>query len=270
MKTLVITGGSSGVGYALVRRLVGAGHQVINLDVNAPPSAVGAFVHCDLAVESSITTALASIPDAIDGLVNVAGIARATDPTRVVAVNFLGLRLLTQELTNRLTQQGSIVSVSSIAGRDWKSRLDRIQPLLATHSMAEGLAWCEANREGFARDPYTFSKRCVTAFTLQEAQRHAGKSTRINCVSPGGIDTPLTPQFEALMGKAQSDWTNAQTGRAATPDEIAEAIEMLLFSPRWVNGVDLPVDDGYSAGIDTGWIDFQTSPVLLARAAKQK
>ena len=71
------------------------------------------------------------------------------------------------------------------------------------------------------------------------------------------------------MGKAQSDWTNAQTGRAATPDEIAEAIQMLLFGPRWVNGVDLPVDDGYSAGIDTGWIDFRTSPVLLARALKQ-
>jgi hypothetical protein len=45
---------------------------------------------------------------------------------------------------------------------------------------------------------------------------------------------------------------------------------MLLFGPRWVNGVDLPVDDGYSAGIDTGWIDFQTSPVMLGRAAKQK
>ena len=112
MKTLVITGGSSGVGLALMHRLVGAGHQVINLDVTAPASAVGAFVRCDLAVESSITTALAAIPDAVDGLVNVAGIARATDPTKVVAVNFLGLRLLTQELTNRLTQQGSIVSVS--------------------------------------------------------------------------------------------------------------------------------------------------------------
>ena len=270
MKTVVITGVSSGVGYALVRRLVSNGHRVISLDVVAPTTHVSEFVHCDLGLESSITGALATIPDAVDGLVNVAGIARATDPTRVVAVNFLGLRLLTQTLTNRLTQHGSVVSVSSIAGRDWKGRLDRIQPLLATRSMAEGLAWCESNREGFARDPYTFSKRCVTAFTLLEAQRHAGQSTRINCISPGGIDTPLTPQFEALMGKAQSDWTNAQTGRAATPDEIAEAIQMLLFGPRWVNGVDLPVDDGYSAGLDSGWIDFRTSPVMRARAAKQR
>lgn len=270
MKTLVITGGSSGVGNALVRRLVSAGHQVINLDVTAPSVAVSTFIHCDLAVESSISRALASIPDTVDGLVNVAGIARAIDPAKVISVNFLGLRLLTHELTNRLTPGGSIVSVSSIAGRDWKGRLDRIQPLLATRSMAEGLAWCESNRDGFARDPYTFSKRCVTAFTLQEAQRHAGQSTRINCVSPGGIDTPLTPQFEALMGKAQSDWTNAQTGRAATPDEIAEAIQMLLFGPRWVNGVDLPVDDGYSAGIDSGWIDFRNSPVMQARAAKPR
>lgn len=270
MRTLVITGGSSGVGNALVQRLVGNGHRVINLDIASPSVVLSDFIHCDLANESSITNALSSIPATVDGLVNVAGIARATDPSTVIAVNFLGLRLLTRELTNRLTPDGRIVSVSSIAGRDWKGRLDRIQPLLATRSMAEGLVWCEANREGFARDPYTFSKRCVTAFTLQEAQRHAGKSTRINCVSPGGIDTPLTPQFEALMGKAQSDWTNAQTGRAATPDEIAEAIQMVLFGPSWVNGVDLPVDDGYSAGIDTGWIDFRTSPVMLARAAKQR
>ena len=268
MKTLIVTGGSSGVGQALVHRLVSSGHDVINLDVVEPAVSAGRFLHTDLSSEQTIDATLDRLPGSIDGLANIAGIARAADPAKVIAVNFLGLRKLTQALTGRLAEGGSIVCVSSIAGRDWKGRLERIQPLLATPSMAAGLAWCESNQGVFARDPYTFAKRCVTAFTLLEAARHAGRSTRINCVSPGGIDTPLTPQFEALMGKAQSDWTNAQTGRAATPDEIAEAVEMLLFAPRWINGVDLPVDDGYSAGLDAGWIDFRQSPVMRARAEK--
>ena len=48
MKTLVITSGSSGVGYALVRRLVSNGHRVISLDVVAPTTQEIEFVHCDL------------------------------------------------------------------------------------------------------------------------------------------------------------------------------------------------------------------------------
>ena len=89
---------------------------------------------------------------------------------------------------------------------------------------------------------------------------------RINCVSPGPVETPLYPQFEELMGKAQSDWTKEQTGRAATPDDIAEVIAMLLTQPcGWLNGVDIPVDGGYSAGIEAGWIDFASSPVMLHR-----
>jgi NAD(P)-dependent dehydrogenase (short-subunit alcohol dehydrogenase family) len=68
------------------------------------------------------------------------------------------------------------------------------------------------------------------------------------------------------MGKAQSDWTKAQTGRAATPEDIAEVLDMLLTRPcAWLNGVDIPVDGGYSAGIETGWIDFASSPVMRRR-----
>jgi hypothetical protein len=44
---------------------------------------------------------------------------------------------------------------------------------------------------------------------------------------------------------------------------------MLLCQPcRWLNGVDLPVDKGYTAGLDAGWIDFRESPVMVARRAR--
>lgn len=267
MGHFVVTGGSSGVGAALVGQLLNAGHSVTGLDV-APPTRSGAaaFIECDLGNPARIASAVNRLPARIDGLANVAGMARAADPVRVMAVNFLGMRELTRQLTPRLNEGSGIVCVSSIAGRDWKSRLDRLRPLLATDGMSSGLVWCNANAGLFDRDPYTWSKRAVTAWIMEEARVHALASTRILAVSPGGIDTPLTPQFEALMGKAQAEWTNAQTGRAARPDEIAEVIATLLTQPcGWLNGVDIPVDRGYSAGLDSGWIDFRTSPVMVAK-----
>ncbi|MBU6270643.1 MAG: SDR family oxidoreductase [Betaproteobacteria bacterium] len=273
MGNIVVTGGSSGVGAALVRRLVQAGHQVFNLDVTEPaaPLAGQRFVRCDLGDASAIATAAAALPASLQGLANVAGMARATDPVRVVAVNFLGLREITRTLTPRLAAGSGIVNVSSIAGRDWRARLDRITPLLDTASMADGLAWCRAQTESFARDPYSFSKRCVTAFSLREAREHVHRSTRILCVSPGGIDTPLSPQFEALMGSEQTAWSRSQVGRPAVPDEIAQVIEMLLCQPcGWLNGVDIPVDRGYCAGLESGWIDFSQSPVMQALRERKR
>lgn len=273
MTTLIITGGSSGVGAAVVSRWLAAGHTVINLDVSAPAdkTQVACWQSCDLSSEASIEAAVGALPAQIDGLANVAGIARSSDPTQVLAVNFLGIREFTRRITPRLTNGAGIVSVSSIAGRDWRNRYDRIQPLLETPSMSAGLTWCQDNSAVFVKDPYSFSKRCVTAWTLREAQNHVHRSTRILCVSPGGIDTPLSPHFEALMGSEQTAWSRSQVGRPAQPDEIAQVIDMLITQPcGWLNGVDIPVDRGYCAGLDSGWIDFGQSPVMLAlRARKQ-
>ena len=273
MSHFVVTGGSSGVGAALAQRLSRAGHQVLNLDVSEPatPLPGQTWMRCDLGDAASIAAAVAAAPASLDGLANVAGMARAGDPVRVVAVNFLGLREITRALTPRLTQGSGIVNVSSIAGRDWRARLDRIMPLLDTASMAQGLAWCQAQADTFARDPYSFSKRCVTAFSLREAREHVHRTTRILCVSPGGIDTPLSPQFEALMGSEQTAWSRGQIGRPAVPDEIAQVIETLLCQPcGWLNGVDIPVDRGYCAGLESGWIDFSQSPVMQAARARQR
>jgi len=268
MDAYVVTGGSSGVGAALARRLAATGQPVFNLDRAEPAQAIEGvtWLRCDLGDAQSIGEATRAIPaHSLLGLANVAGMARAEDPTRVLAVNFLGMREVTLRLSSRLAGGSGIVNVSSIAGRDWLRRLERIAPLLDTGSMADGLAWCEAHREMLARDPYSFSKRCVTAWSLREARHHVHRGTRVLCVSPGGIDTPLSPQFEALMGSEQTAWSRGQIGRSATPDEIAAVIEALLAPGcAWLNGVDIPVDRGYSAGLEAGWIDFTKSPAAIA------
>ena len=64
------------------------------------------------------------------------------------------------------------------------------------------------------------------------------------------------------MGEAQSDWMKAQAGRAASAADIAEVIDLLLTGEcDWLNGVDIPVDGGYTAGIESGWIDFSQTPL---------
>ncbi|MEM1230537.1 MAG: SDR family oxidoreductase [Pseudomonadota bacterium] len=266
---LIVTGGASGVGRALLSML--SAHEVWVLDRNRPEDLGSGhhYVPLDLADERAIEAALQALPGQIDGLANVAGIAQARQPEQVLAVNFFGMRRLSEALEPKL-RGGAIVNVSSIAGRDWQAKLARLEPLLSSTSFEQDLRWCAEHREQFARDPYTLSKRLVTAYTLRSAQRALKAGFRINCISPGPIETPLYPTFESIMGKAQSDWTAAQTGRIATPEDIAEVLALLLTGPcSWLNGVDVPVDGGYCAGLDAGWIDFSASPVMRALAARK-
>lgn len=263
---IIVTGGASGLGEALVNRL--AGHEVWILDLNAPQHLAENhhFMQTNLADQAAIDSVASELPASIDALANVAGIATAPEPEVVIAVNFLGLRHLSETLLPRMGGARRIVNVSSIAGRDWQAKYERLQPMLSTTSFTEGMAWAREHRDLYARDPYTFSKRLVTAYTLRAAQGGVQQGYRVNCVSPGPIETPLYPQFESLMGKAQSDWSKAQTGTAASANDIAEVVDMLLTAEcGWLNGVDIPADGGYTAGVESGWIDFSMSPAMRGR-----
>ena len=269
----VVTGGSSGVGAALVNQLTQAGHTVFNLDLQPPaePAAGCEFLEIDLSNPQAIESALDRIPHTFHGLANVAGIARAKEPELVLRVNFLGPRYLTELLTPRLQKSSTVVSVSSTAGWDWQTRKDRLAPLLATDTFEAGASWCREHAAVLSRDPYSFSKRCLSAWTAARAQTFQQTGVRINCVSPAAIDTPLHPLFKELMGADHSDWQIEKVGGMATPDQVAQVLNMLLTShTEWLNGADIPIDGGYAAGRASGWIDFNESPAMRAIQAKQK
>ena len=108
---------------------------------------------------------------------------------------------------------------------------------------------------------YHFSKECVVVYTMQMAGPALARGLRCNSVSPGPVATPILPDFKQQAGAGQIEWVIAGIGRAAEPREIAEVVQYLATGPSsFVNGRDLIVDRGFSAGITTGWIDKSSAP----------
>lgn len=269
-KVAVVTGGASGVGAAVVTQLLADGCTVHILDVQ-PATIDGAhFTACDLSALSSINAAIETLPDRIDTLVNVAGIADAKVKDKVLRVNTLAPRHLTESLMPRIADGGSVVIVASTAGNEWQRRADIVGRLLDTQDFESGAAWCEANEDLWVKDPYTFSKQCAVAYVYRAAGLALDRRVRVNAVSPGAVGTPLSSEFKRLMGDAQYEWSIARVGRESAPEEIAEVVCYLATGKcAWLNGVNIVVDGGGTAGMLGGWVDASQSPVAKARAARK-
>ena len=214
-------------------------------------------MQCDLADPESIDRALEALPPSIAALVNVAGIAGPEPAETVVAVNFLGLRHLTERMLAdaRLEPGTGVVNVASSAGRDWPSRQQLVCRLLDTPDFESGLRWLHEHANEWRGNPYKFSKQCAAAYTYRATAIGMKHGVRVNCVNPGATETQLSPDFKQLIGPDMYDWIAQQVGRHGTPDDIAGVIEFLAIGDcAWLNGVEITVDGGYYAGIVGGSI----------------
>jgi NAD(P)-dependent dehydrogenase (short-subunit alcohol dehydrogenase family) len=260
-KIVALTGGATGIGAAAVARLIAADCQVYVLDVAAPTAPHTTFVHCDLGQPDAIDAALAQLPDRMDAVVNVAGIPGPNPGMAVMAVNFLGLRHLTESLVPRISNGGTVVNVASTAGWDWEKRADLVKGLLDTPDFASGVDWLNVHTAEWIGNPYKFSKQCAAAYTYRATGFALPYGVRGNCVNPWAVETKLTPAFRELVGPEMYDWGVRQIGRHGTPQDIAEVIEFLAIGQcRWLNGVAIVVDGGYIAGLVGGWVNLEESP----------
>jgi NAD(P)-dependent dehydrogenase (short-subunit alcohol dehydrogenase family) len=248
---------------------VAEGHEVTTLDVKEAPEGSSRHLHCDMADPASIDAAVAELAGPFDALGNIAGVAGSMGAELVLRVNVYGLRHLTERLlaAGAIASGGSIVNVASLAAMAWQRHLDRINELDAAPDYEAGIEVALAfDRGGPAA--YTLSKEWVVAYTQSLAGRVLAQRIRVNSVSPGPVITPLFPYFERDAGPEQMAWLNEQVGRAADPDDEARVIAWLAVGDcDWVNGIDVPVDGGLSAGMRMGWADTKSSPASLARRA---
>ena len=260
MKRVLLTGAASGIGRAVFDLLDAGGAQIIALDSKPLAVKLQRYIACNLADPLAIDRAVSQIDGHLDAVVNVAGVPGTLDPLLVMQVNFFGLRHLTECLVEGLEPGASIVNIASIAGANWQRHMDAVSAVLATDGFDSGSQWCKANPRVGSR-AYTLSKECVVAYTKRLAERALRSGFNCNSVSPGPVETPILPDFMAQEHPGQIDWVIAQTKRAAKPVDIARVVRFLM-SPdaAWINGQDIQVDGGFSAGLEAGWIDGSRSP----------
>lgn len=248
-KTILVTGVASGIGARTSRLLTEGGAHVIGLDRRKPDAHDGKFIAADLSDPASIESAVAQIDDSLDGLCNVAGVPPTQGRTLVLQVNFLGLRRLTELLIERMHAGAAIVNVASLAGSGWRDRLPVIKAFLADGDFSSVSAFCTANGID-DENCYPFSKELLIAWTITHWNAWLERGIRMNCVSPGPVETPILDDFRRTIGKRFRDEVMLLDKKAATVDEVASVIAFLCSDDsRWIRGADIPVDAGIAASV---------------------
>ena len=215
MKTALVTGASSGIGKAIATALLDQGMTVIGLcrSVDQLPEGVKPLA-CDLRDESAIKAAFESLEE-LDILVNSAGLAylsricdgNPSDWDEMWRVNVHALGLCSQ-LSLALFPEGGghILNLSSMSGH-------RVPPT-----------------GGF----YASTKFAVRAISeaLRAELKNTGNKTRISCLSPGFVDTPLLDKYFA--GREDQLAETRANIDMLTPEAIADAALHILTSPASV------------------------------------
>ena len=230
MSTVVITGGSRGIGAAAVKLFAEKGHRVFFLyekehdAAKAVEEATGATaICCDVADGTAVTAAFSQI-GAVDilicnaGIVHVGLMSQMTESqwNRIFDVNVKGIfHCVNAAMPAFLkTHTGCIITVSSMWGQVGAS--------------------CEA--------AYSATKGAVIALTKALAQELGPSGIRVNCVAPGVIQTDMC----ADVAPDIMDQLREQTpvGRLGDPMDVAKAM-LYLSEADFVTGQVLPVNGGF-------------------------
>jgi len=241
---IVVSGASSGIGRAAAIELASRGARPILIGRDAgrlteTAKALGGAEHriveLDLTRHADTAPAIAALrPDVgtLYGLCHAAGVVQtrplSTNTVEVVQsqldVNLLAGLELARAVCRRelmVPEGGSLVFISSIYG---------------LVGMPGQVGYCA-------------TKGAIAAAVRAMAIEMARRSIRVNCISPGLVETRMTV---AALGRLSTEHADRLKGAhplgVGQPEDVARAIAFLL-SPanRWITGVDLPVDGGFTA-----------------------
>lgn len=257
-KTIVVTGISSGIGARVGELAIALGADVVGVDVNPPATASGAFVKADVGSPHGVAEIVRLLPQRVDALCNVAGVSGLIGAQRTLAINFFGLRALSEALAPKLREGGAVVNVASIAGYGWRANLERAKAFLAAPGIPDLSALIAVHKIADA-DAYPLSKELLLVWTMQAAHQPLFKTRglRVNAVSPGPAATPILKEFRQIFGDSRVDDDIARVGRAGSAPDIAPPVLFLCSDgARWINGVNLPVDGGLEASIHASVLGF--------------
>ncbi len=244
-KKILVTGAASGIGAETAKTIKSLGATVIGLDRNETMENVDQYIATDLSDPDSIAAAVEAVPIGIDALCNIAGLPPTKDRVVVLKVNFLGLRHFTELIIEKLNDNASIVNVASLAGLGWPEAGDQIKAFLALRDFNAVEAFCDeygVGNEGGRS--YFFSKEALIVWTMMNRWTWRDRGIRMNCVSPGPVETPILPDFLETLGERAKEDAKIMD-RPGRPEDIAPVIAFMCSEgSAWIRGANIPVDGG--------------------------
>jgi len=245
-KTIVITGGASGIGAAFVRGMAAEGASVVIADLDLAKATeladsigdAALAVRVDVTDRQAVAAGIAAAVERfgrIDAYFNNAGMnapMKFLDITEqnfdlLMRVNAQSVLIGTQEAAKQFLRQGGggkVVNTASIAGRT-----------------------------GFASfAPYSAAKAAVISLTQAAARSLAAEGITVNGIAPGVVDTPLWIKLDRdleAMGEADSNFASMASGillgRPATPEDIVPTA-LFLATPDsdYITGQIIPIEGG--------------------------
>ena len=249
-KNIVVTGAASGIGAESVKVIKAEGATVIGVDINEPKGNVDQYIQADLSDPSSIEAAVKASPGGIDALCNIAGLPPTRDRVLVLKVNFLGLRHFTEMMIEKLNDNASIVNIASLAGLGWPEAGDQIRALIGLRDFNAVEAFCEEHGVGQEGGrSYFFSKESLIVWTMMNRWTWRDRGIRMNCLSPGPVETPILPDFlETLGERAEED--RKVMDRPGRPEDIAPVVAFMCSEgSNWIRGANIPCDGGMNQHI---------------------
>lgn len=240
-KVALVTGGSRGIGAAIVRRLAQEGaHVAFTYSSSAKAAQAVAKEVCAYGQKAKAYPADAAAPKSLprlvdrvlrdfgslDILVNNAGVflggrigeIRAADYERLMRINVDAVFVLTNAAVKVMTAGARIINISSVLGE---------------------------RATGPDMGVYNASKFAVTGFSRSWAKDLGARGILVNAVQPGPINTELNPE-----NGENADMQKARTalGRFGRPEEVAAAVAFLAGpDATYITGATLNVDGGWNA-----------------------
>lgn len=239
-KIAIVTGGSSGIGLAITKRLLSEHYRVFNLDIS--PADIGDYIYCDVSKVIEVELAINSvIEDAgrIDVLVSNAGIHLSANIEQTSEAEL--------DMIFSLNVKGAYAAIKSSLSQ-MKKQASGVIILISSDQALVG------KPNSFA---YNLSKAALASIAKTTALDYATYNIRVNAVCPGTIDTPLYHRaINNYCDKSGADKTTVHKeeaalqplGRIGQPEEVANLVAFLVSEQaQFITGSLQLIDGGYTA-----------------------